>query len=128
MSVQGDLPDLNEIPRTEWREALAPLTDRQRRRAVLRVRDAEAQGEGMVLATELWLEEPPRRTDVPVPELPRAAAVTARDETRAVSFRLSHDEYARLSSLAKELSLRPTTLARLLVVRGVDASERERAA
>lgn len=128
MSVDRELPDLNVIPRTQWREVLAPLADRDRRRAVSRVRDARAQTEGILLATELWLEEPAPRTDVPVPMLPRAAAVTTHEETRVVSFRLSNAEHARLSALAKELSLRPTTLARLLVLRGVDASERERAA
>ena len=127
-----ELPDLNAMPRSEWRAALKPLTDMDRRCAVGRIRGQDAVTEGMALIGFLMLEDPAPIVDVPVPRLPAGAAVTerrrTRGRTRVVSFRLSHHEYDRLAALAGELALRPTTLARLLAVRGVEATWREHAA
>ena len=130
MLRDDEIPDLNAIPREEWKAALKPLCEMDRRKAVGWIRGSmETVNEGIALIGYLMLEDPPPIRDIPTPSLPAGPrGVEAPPRHRAVSFRLSTSQYARLHTLAEALAMKPTTLARMMVVRGVDQALREREA
>jgi hypothetical protein len=116
------IPDLDRLPQERWLEVLRPLSQRTRREAKHSVRTvAQAQAAGAVLG-ELIVEDAEvvaQAQQLPPPRMP-AGAPPARGAGRQVNFRLGPNEHARLREAARLFAMRPTTLARLLTVRGVD--------
>jgi hypothetical protein len=118
------VPDLNALPRDRWPEVLRPLRERTQRRAVGGLRSQEAVVAGHVLVSKLMLEDGAathRAREAPPPRMPRGAPPT-KGSLRQVNFRLGPDEHARLLDAARLFGMPPTTLARVLTVRGVDAA------
>ena len=116
------IPDLGRLPQERWREVLAPLRHGTRQAAkctVHTVADAQAAG---ILVGELLLQDGTavaRAEAAPPPRMP-AGALPARGSSRQLNYRLSAHEHARLLEAARLFGMRPTTLARVLTVRGVD--------
>ena len=118
------VPDLDALPRERWPDVLRPLRERTQRRAVGGLRSPEAVVAGQILVSELMLEGGAARTrarQVPPPRMPRGAPPT-KGSLRQVNFRLGPDEHARLREAARLFGMPPTTLARVLTVRGVNAA------
>jgi len=114
------LPDLDRLPRARWREVLAPLSSRARDWTIRRVAP-----ENIVAAVELDLElagedekrrEAMRRVAARGQSLPEPRV--ARTVARQLNLKVSAEQMADLR-LAEMLSLRPTQLARMLVLSGV---------
>jgi hypothetical protein len=126
MLYDHELPDLNEIPRERWAETLRPLEDRDRRRAAGKVRGQDALMAALELVGYMLIEDPVvPPLGVPTPDLPQAPSAEKPQRARQVNFRLSAEQYERLERLARALELAPAALARLMVVRGVDAELRK---
>ena len=120
-------PDLSTIPKEAWAAVLRPLPPRTRRRAVWTAAE-EDRGDGWILCVDLEEEDADRlpSRDIPIPTLPGGEEVPAVPPRRQVNFRMEASEHARLQTLAEHLAMRPATLARLLVIRGVDQALRSR--
>ncbi|MEA2157495.1 MAG: hypothetical protein QOE11_3635 [Solirubrobacteraceae bacterium] len=120
------IPDLDRIPQERWREALAPLRRGTRQMARAHCQsDVQAAG---ILIGELMLEDGEatwRAMETPPPAMPRAGAPPSRRSAEQVNFRLTADEHQRLVTAARIYAMRPTALARLLTVRGVDRALHE---
>lgn len=115
------LPDLDRLPRARWREVLAPLSSRARDWTIRRVAP-----ENIVAAVELDLElagedeerrEAMRRVAARGQSLPEPRV--ARTVARQLNLKVSAEQMVDLRRLAEMLSLRPTQLARMLVLSGV---------
>ena len=115
------IPDLSKVPQERWREVLTPLSAYTRGLAkgtVGSMADAMAVN---ALVGELIVSAPPPSLAAAAPPLPRSVAdPPARGGRHQVNFRLSADEHARLTQLARAFGMRPGPLARLLTVRGVE--------
>ncbi len=116
------IPDLDELPSERWREVLGPLSGRTRTWAMRRVANVDRRIAAMELAVELE-EHDKQRADA----LRRAAARSSplpapradREGLRQVNLKLRPDQVEDLRRLASTLALKPTQLARMLVVNGV---------
>jgi hypothetical protein len=120
--------DLEAIPRDLWRQALAPLHRQQRTWLASQLRDKRLRAEAMELAIELDFAEDDRknarlearhrarRTGAPLPT-PSGDHPAGRG-TVQVNMRLRRDDHARLAEAAATVGLKPTTLARALVLNG----------
>jgi len=118
------VPDLNALPRERWPDVLRPLRERTQRRAVSGLHSKEAVVAGQILVSDLMMEHTAARTrarEAAPPRMPRGAPPT-RGSLRQVNFRLGPDEHARLLEAARLFGMPPTTLARVLTVRGIDAA------
>ena len=116
------IPDLNALAQEDWLEALRPLRPWTRKLATARVRTAEQARQAGIIRGQLILEDPvPQARDVEraVPRMP-AGAAPRRGRGPQINFRLGRDEHARLLEAARLFGMRPTSLARLLTVRGVE--------
>ncbi|MDP1849086.1 MAG: hypothetical protein Q8K79_14940 [Solirubrobacteraceae bacterium] len=116
--------DLNALPRARWPDMLRPLRERTQRRAVGGLQSQEAVIAGQILVSDLMLEDAEARIrarDAPPPRMPRGAP-PIKGSLRQVNFRLGPDEHARLLEAARLFGMPPTTLARVLTVRGVDVA------
>lgn len=116
------IPDLNALAHEQWLEVLRPLSPMTRIHATSCLRTpAEAQV-GMEIRGQLWLEDatPGARADAAAPPRMPAGAPPARGASRQINFRVGPDEHARLVAASKLFAMRPTTLARVLTMRGVD--------
>lgn len=115
------VPDLSRLAQERWREVLTPLSPYTRQLAkgtVGSIPDAIAAN---MLVGDLIVSAPAPSLAAAPPPLPRAVAdPPARGSRRQVNFRLSPDEHARLTQLARAFGMRPGPLARLLTVRGVE--------
>lgn len=116
------IPDLGRLSQELWLEVLRPLSQRARREAKHSVRTvAEAQVADAIVG-ELIVDDAValrRAEEAPPPRMP-AGAPPARGAGRQVNFRLGPHEHALLREAARLFAMRPTTLARVLTVRGVD--------
>ena len=117
------IPDLGRLPQERWRDVLRPLsrsTQLAAKSTVRTVADAQAAG---ILVGELLLEDATAlaRADEAPPRMP-AGAPPPPGPSRQVNYRLGPEEYARLLAAARLFAMRPTTLARVLTVRGVDSA------
>jgi len=116
------IPDLAALPQERWRDVLRPLSPFTRKQASPGVRSiAEARVFSQIIG-ELSLEDGDRRAraqNAPPPAMP-AGAMPANEASRQINFRLGPSEYERLVEVAKLFAMRPTTLARVLTVRGVE--------
>lgn len=116
------VPDLDKLPQERRLAALRPLTHRARRRAVASVSTPAEANVVLAMLGELMLEDDAtvaRAVDAPPPPMPAAALPTSA-AGRQINFRLGPAEHARLREAAKLFAMRPTTLARILTIRGVD--------
>ena len=115
------IPDLALLPQERWREVLTPLSPYTRQLAkgtVGSIPDAIAVN---ALVGDLIVSAPPPGLAAAPPPLPRSVAdPPVRGSRHQVNFRLSADEHARLSRVARAFGMRPGPLARLLTVRGVE--------
>ncbi len=128
--------ELEKIPRRLWEQTLAPLHYQERYEVARRISDEELRGAGLELAYEmdsadvarrrerLEAQGQARRAGAPLPT-PDADHATARSSPQ-LNFRLRHDDHARLKEAAAAAGMRPTTLARALVLNGVAMILRER--
>ena len=118
------VPDLNALPRERWADVLRPLRERTRRYAVAGLRTQEAYVAGQILVSDLTLQDGAARSrarQAAPPRMPGGAPPT-KGSQRQVNFRLGPDEHARPRKAAELFGMPPTTLARVLTVRGVDAA------
>ena len=116
------IPDLNALAQEQWLDVLRPLSSMTRIHATSRLHSpAEAQV-GMEIRGQLWLEDatPSARADAAAPPRMPAGAPPGRGASRQINFRVGPDEHARLVAASKLFAMRPTTLARVLTMRGVD--------
>jgi hypothetical protein len=120
--LREPVPDLNRLPERRWREVLTRVSPGTRRAAM-----AAVAGDRVERARELvgWLdiEAPHARWSPPVP--PRAPVARARSGPRKndspwrqLNVRLREDDHRVLVRAAAVLGLRPTALARMLVIQG----------
>jgi hypothetical protein len=128
---------LEKIPRRLWEQALAPYRRQQRYFAATQVPDEGLREQALELAREmdfaavrlandrLEAGTRARRTAAPLP-VPDGAHPVSRS-TLQINVRLRHDDHARLADAAAFVGLRPTTLARALVLNGVAKILQERA-
>lgn len=115
-----EYPDLKTLPVYEWADALRPLNYRTRQRAVSTLPwDSELAKTAQELVAQLLMDELSEPIPEPPPLAPEPAAPASPRPGRQVNLRLSQADYAALSKAAIEFGLRPTQLARQLVVRGV---------
>lgn len=126
---------LEKIPPRFWEQTLAPLHRQQRMWLAFRIRDEALQELAIELATELDMAEcdaararartthAALRTGHPLPS-PSPSHAAARS-TVQVNIRLRRDDHERLAQAAAAVGLRPTTLARSLVLNGAQMILRE---
>jgi hypothetical protein len=128
----GDIPaemiELEKIPRRLWEQTLAPMHRQQRVYVAHRIPDRRLRELASNLTFELDMEEcerrrageearyEARRTGVPLPT--PASDHGASRPTVQVNVRLRRDDHARLTQAAAAVGLKPTTLARALVLNG----------
>ena len=122
------VPDLRALPRELWMDALRPLARIDRDRATGRLGDFDAWMAAKAVVGMLELEGPAPIREIPTPRLPAAPGVDGSRRARQVNIRLSPEAHQKLMRLARILEMRPAVLAKLMVVRGVDAALREREA
>jgi hypothetical protein len=127
--IAPELLELEKIPRRAWEPTLAPLHRQLRFYAAQRIPDERLRELAYELVTELDIAETQRRragdetryrarrTAAPLP-VPDAAHAATRP-TVQVNFRLRRDDHERLASAAAAVGLKPTALARALVLNGV---------
>lgn len=121
------IPDLSRLPEEQWREALRPLSRYGRIRAQ-NTAPPQRIMVAMALTGELLLEDDARRArataappaEMPVGEPPPLTQRPSDASRRQVNFRLGAGEHARLVEAARLFGMRPSVLARVLTVRGVD--------
>jgi hypothetical protein len=114
------IPALDRIPQDRWREVLAPLS-RATRQFARSASQSDVIAAGILIG-ELSLEDGDARARAeaaPPPPMP-AGAPPARGDRRQVNFTLGPEEHERLREAARLFAMRPTTLARVLTVRGVE--------
>ena len=129
--------DLVNVPRRLWEQTLAPLHRQHRYSIAHRVKDKRLQASASNLAFKLDMEDSgrrntrdvahhkARRTGYPLPT-PRAGHAVTRSGIQ-VNIRLRADDHARLAEAAGAVGMKPTTLARALVLNGAAAILREHA-
>jgi len=116
------IPNLDELPSERWREVLGPLSGRTRTWAMRRVANIDRRIAAMELAAELEKHDQQRADALrraAARSSPLPAPRTDREGLRQVNLKLRPDQVEDLRRLAATLSLKPTQLARMLVVNGV---------
>lgn len=136
--IPATMIELEKIPRRLWEQTLAPLHRQQRTWVAHQIRDERLRELASNLAFEMDMAEcdrrrardearfEARRTGVPLPT-PDADHAVMRS-TAQVNIRLRRDDHARLTQAAAAVGLKPTTLARALVLNGAGKILREHAA
>ena len=127
--------ELEKIPPRFWKQTLAPLHRQQRMWLARRVPDAELRDLAIELAAELDMGEAEAadarrrathaalRTGHPLPS-PAPGHPAARSSVQ-VNIRLRRDDHERLAHAATAVGLKPTALARSLVLNGAAMILRE---
>lgn len=131
----SSLIELEKIPRRLWRQTLVPFRQQQRTWIALRVPDEALRDVAMQLADEMADAEfdaraardraghAALRTGHPLPS-PGPAHAAAMPSIQ-VNIRLRRDDHERLAHAATAVGLKPTTLARSLVLNGAAMILRE---
>lgn len=115
------IPDLDALPQDRWLEVLRPLSSWPRTHAIARVSTIERAQAARTVEGQLLLEDrPPESFDDGLPPPMPAGAPPPRGASHQINFRLGPGEYASLVEAARLFAMRPTTLARVLTVRGVN--------
>lgn len=125
----GSVPDLSRLPQEQWIDALRPLSRYDRIRAQNTVPYEKVPVVGALIG-ELLYEESAARPRAIAARLPAGDPPPGGDSSpsgprRQVNFRLGPGEHARLVEAARLFGMRPTVLARVLTVRGVDRALRD---
>ena len=125
--MQNELPALRTIAPERWADVLRPLDDGERHRAASRLDFLSEDWRAVwQIISELMLEDIDRAAEQPPTRLvPAAPAPASPVRGRQVNVKLSADEHRSLALAAATFGLRPTQLARQLVVRGVRQIEEE---
>jgi hypothetical protein len=136
--IAPELIELDKMPRSLWEQALAPLRPQQRVWVARQVSDARLRDVAMALATELDFAECDRRRERDEARfaarrighpLPAPSAVNAATRpTVQLNVRLRRDDHERLTRAAAAVGMKPTTLARALMLNGAASILREHAA
>jgi hypothetical protein len=117
------VPVLRLIPKERWREVMAPLGPAARR-AAANSADSEDISVAMALVGELAIADGAGKAAAltsPPPAVPGATpGPHVCRGSRQINFRLGPTQYERLVQAAAIFRMRPTTLARVLTVSGVD--------
>ncbi|MDQ3849274.1 MAG: hypothetical protein M3296_01480, partial [Actinomycetota bacterium] len=127
--------DLSQVPRRLWEAALAPLHYQRRYRVAQQTSDPADRSVALRLAVELESADVRRARErderrhrarrasaqLPSPDGDHAAV----RPTVQVNLRLRGDDHQRLLAAARAAGLRPTSLARALVLNGVAQILRE---
>lgn len=128
--------ELDKIPRRLWEQTLAPLHRQDRYWIAHQIADERLKHRASMLAFELDMADGKRRRErdesrfnarrsaAPLPT-PQAGHAAARPAAQ-INIRLRRDDHARLTEAASSAGMRPTTLARALVLNGVGMILRER--
>jgi hypothetical protein len=128
---------LETIPPRLWEQTLAPLPRQQRMWTALRVPDKELKRLAIELASELDMAEGDAalarrrathaalRTGYPLPSPDPGPGAASAPAPVQVNIRLRRDDHARLAQAAETVGLKPTTLARSLVLNGAAMILRE---
>lgn len=120
-------PWLADLPREEWRAALEQVPSHLQRFAwgnsglsTFEDLSEVQQLLGIILVENTFRRSDagPRSSVLPAPDLPPLAGPEPR---RQVNVRLGDGDHARLQRAASRNAMRPTALARLLIVRGVNS-------
>lgn len=120
---------LKGVPQEGWRDVLRPLTDLERKWAITHLPPEADTWAALALVAELDLEDGARRHAARTVHAPLLQGTPPpRAPSRQLNFRIGPEGYERLGEAARLFGVRPTTLARMLVTRGVDAALREAAA
>lgn len=120
--------DLEKVPHRLWEQTLAPLHPQQRGTVVRAVCDPRLQEIAWAVANKLDQDAANRQTEsdrarhkarraaypLPTPTTAHAAV----SPTVQVNIRLRADDHQRLAQAADAVGLKPTTLARALVLNG----------
>jgi hypothetical protein len=129
--------ELDKIPRALWEQALAPVPRQERFYVAQRVADDELRELAHKLVGALDVAERrswharetararARRTAAALPVADAAHAATR--PTVQLNMRLRRDDYERVREAATAVGMKPTTLARALVLNGVAKVLQERA-
>ena len=130
--------ELDKIPRQLWAQALAPVPAQWRFYAAQRVPDKRLRALAHRVVADLNRAEREAqqarttsrrragRTAAPLPA-PSATHAATRP-TAQINLRLRRDDYERLHEAAMAVGMKPTTLARALVLNGVAKVLQERRA
>lgn len=133
--IAPSMLELDKIPRRLWEQALKPLSIGLRFHLARTIPDVQLRQFAMKFVTDLDLAEMrsrrardvsrhrARRTAAPLPSPDADHAVTRR--TTQLNMRLRSDDYERLQEAALAVGMKPTTLARALVLNGVAKVLRE---
>ena len=139
-TLDDDLPpellELEKIPRRLWRPTLAPMRPHERWYVARRISDERLRELAYEVVADLQaadsdgrqaLQAERRRARETAAPLP-TPEVARRSGARAVQInvRLTPDDHARLRDAAATTGMKPTTLARALVLNGVGKILRDR--
>jgi hypothetical protein len=114
------IPDLTRIPQEQWRAALSPVSRHTRLLSAAAPPSLEGARVANELVGDLMLSDAEwRARTAPPPSLPGGAPL-ARGASRQVGFRLAPEDHERLRRVARMYGMRPSALARVLTVRGVN--------
>ncbi len=119
------VPDLNEIAEDRWRAVLTPLTQPVREAAARRVRSLDQSHRATALVL-LELEDHDREhREHRRAQRPQSLPTPTRADrleraSRQVNFRISAAQHERLVEAAQRVGAKPTELARILTMRGVE--------
>lgn len=128
--IAHELLELDKIPRRLWEQALTPVHAQVRCYVARQVQDEQLGELAWALVEELNHADRvarhsrdvargmARRTGAPLP-VPKAEHAAAQP-TAQLNMRLRRDDYARLREAATAVGMKPTTLARALVLNGVN--------
>lgn len=134
-SISPGMIELEKIPRRLWEQTLAPLHRSQRSFAASRVSDPALRAIAFELTMEMDIGESERRitretergrlrrrgASLPIPRVSHGTT----QPTVQVNVRFRADDHARLGQAAATVGMKPTTLARALVLNGVAMILRE---
>jgi hypothetical protein len=121
------VPDLSSIPREDWLRALGPLTRPARRRAMFEApfvdgsdhRAFSGQLEEYDLDRADRLDRVRAATGAVAPVPTPEVGSTPQLRSRQINVKLGPKEHSELIAMAKAVGLKPTQLARQLVMNGV---------
>jgi hypothetical protein len=136
--ISPEVIELEKVPRRLWEQTLAPWHPQLRFFATHRIADDGLRELAETLVIEMndadrrrrhardEAAHRGRRTAAPLPSPGRAHS--ANQPSVQVNFRLRRDDYARLKEAADAVGMKPTTLARALVLNGAAKILQERGA
>ena len=112
----GDpVPDLDAIPRSEWKDVLRWCEPNVRSRAVATTKTHE---ENVAAQWVLHERRQAALADSAPPPVPVVSRAALRRDIRQVNFRVSDEEYDLLDRAARAYGVSAPRLARMLAIRG----------